>query len=471
MSAFSLAKQAAAAFSKEKPRSSITEWVDILTSSTYDDEVYDGIPELIDSIDLQASGRSTAEASRAIRKKIKHGSTHQQYRALVILNALVENSSRKFQSTFADGQLTDALKNLATDSSTDPKVKKKVLAVLASWSRQFKDDRSAAGIASLYRQVKPAEPPRRSEVDREAMAEREREAEQKRREKDDAKRKAKEERFKIEEEARRQKAASKIASNARKQFDFEREKPQVLTSIANASSAANNLVNAITLVNTENDSLLTNERVQECLVKAKQARKLIVRYIQASNHFLVEDEEIIGTLIETNERIIAALQSYDKLSKPNVSEKDIEEVQRGLEAAHIAGSEVQRLQEKQHAAVQRAVRHRSRAEDDVSESPIHPDLQDLSFGALGPEQRNLQPPIRPTTHPSNEDQVYRRGSLSDFSDYESSDGETYQLAGQPSGLHVRKAYVNVSDNSGDDDGDVRGHITSDEDPFTDPFAD
>ena len=57
------------------------------------------IPELIDSIDLQASGsvlslpphdssfdysRSPAEASRAIRKKIKHGSSHQQYRALVV---------------------------------------------------------------------------------------------------------------------------------------------------------------------------------------------------------------------------------------------------------------------------------------------------------------------------------------------------------------------------------------------------
>jgi len=57
------------------------------------------IPELIDSIGLQASGsvlslllhdssfdhsRSPAEASRAIRKKIKHGSSHQQYRALVV---------------------------------------------------------------------------------------------------------------------------------------------------------------------------------------------------------------------------------------------------------------------------------------------------------------------------------------------------------------------------------------------------
>ncbi|KAI0285296.1 hypothetical protein BGY98DRAFT_945221 [Russula aff. rugulosa BPL654] len=442
---------------KKKPRSSITEWVDILTSSSYDDEVYDGIPELIHSIDLQASG--PAEASRAIRKKIKHGNTHQQYRALVILNALVENCGAKFHGSFADGQLTDALKHLSTDHTTDPKVRKKVLAVLASWSRQFKDDRSAAGIAGLYRQVKPSD----SEGNREALlAERERESEKRRKEKEEAKRKAKEKRL---EEARSKKAASRTAVS-RKQFNFEQEKPQVLTAIANASSAANNLVNAITLVNTENDSLVSNERVQECLVRAKQTRKVIVRYIQ-----LVEDEEVIGTLIESNERIITALESYDKLSKPNVTEKDVEDVQQGLEAAHITGSEVQRLQEKQRAAVQRAVRERPRAEDDSPRSPIHPDLQDLSFGELGPEQRNLPPPIRPNTRSSREETEYR-ASLSDFSDYESSDEGTHEAAGQSSGSKARKPFVNVSDNDSDEvEEGARRHISEDEDPFADPFGD
>lgn len=36
----------------------------------------------------------------------------------------------------------------------------------------------------------------------------------------------------------------------------------------------------IQLVNTETDSVQSNERVQECLGKAKLARKQIVRYIQ-----------------------------------------------------------------------------------------------------------------------------------------------------------------------------------------------
>jgi FKBP-type peptidyl-prolyl cis-trans isomerase len=112
------------------------------------------------------------------------------------------------------------LKNLATDPTTNPKVKKKVLAVLGSWSRQFKDDRNAATIAGLYRQVKPAEPPRRSAVDREQRAEREREAEQKRKAKE-AKRKAKEDRLKSEEEARSKKTASRTTNTTRKPFNFE----------------------------------------------------------------------------------------------------------------------------------------------------------------------------------------------------------------------------------------------------------
>lgn len=58
-------------------------------------------------------------------------------------------------ATFADGQLTDALKHLASDPGTDHKVKKKLLAVLASWHNQFKSDPSMALVAALYSQCRP----------------------------------------------------------------------------------------------------------------------------------------------------------------------------------------------------------------------------------------------------------------------------------------------------------------------------
>ena len=85
--------------------------------------------------------------------------------------------------------------------------------------------------------------------------------------------------------------------------------------------------------------------------------------------------------------------------------------------------------------------------------------------------RVLQPPIQPNTRPTSEEHEYSRGSLSDFSDYESSDEETHRVAGESSGSRTRRAFVNVSDNDDDEDEEARQHIAEDEDPFADPFAD
>jgi hypothetical protein len=486
MAAKSFGKQVASAFNREKPNSSITQWVDILTTASYEDEAYDGIPEIVDSINLQPTGPT--EASRALRKKLKHGNAHNQYRALVILKALVENCGHKFQTTFADGQLTDALKHLATDLGTDHKVKKKLLSVLASWHNQFKTDPSMTLVAGLYRQCRPVD--RRSQqqtpdADFEKMFSRmgggggdastSAEYERKRKEEEEkqlAKKKAKEEKSKkAEEEAKRKKNTLK-----RQPFDFEKDKPQVLTTIANASQAANNLVNAITLVNPETDSLLSNERVQECLGKAKLLRKPLVRYIQ-----LVENEEVIGTLIDTNERIIAALEMYDKLTTSSPTDPFAVDsaVQAGLAAANISHTdgEVTKLQEQQRAAVSRAVKagsYRGKGRQDSSGGDyIHPDLQDLNFGPLGSEQHGLPPPLRPSL-PEDDgegDSWDRRGSLSDFSDFEDEsdeDSARIQRKGQDR--------VTVSDNDEDRGivhyagGSGHNNLVDVDDPFADPFS-
>jgi hypothetical protein len=86
--------------------------------------------------------------------------------------------------------------------------------------------------------------------------------------------------------------------------------------------------------------------------------------------------------------------------------------------------------------------------------------------------RNLPPPIRPNTRSSGEENEYTRASLSDFSDYESSDEGTYEAAGQSSSSKARKPYVNFSDDDSDEVEEVaRRHIVEDEDPFADPFGD
>lgn len=53
----------------EKPHSAVTVWIDSLCSTDHDEDDLDGIPELVESINLQATGPT--EASRAIRKKVR----------------------------------------------------------------------------------------------------------------------------------------------------------------------------------------------------------------------------------------------------------------------------------------------------------------------------------------------------------------------------------------------------------------
>ncbi|KAG6817735.1 hypothetical protein H0H87_004526 [Tephrocybe sp. NHM501043] len=447
MSALTFARQA---FGREKPHSSITDWVDILTASGIEDEAYDGIPELVDSINLQAAG--PAEASRAIRKKLKHGNAHQQYRALVYLQGPA--------ASFADGQLTDAIKNLSVDRTAEKKVRKKLLAVLAAWHEQFKNDPSMSVIAGLYKQCN-RDGRRQSYQDVAHLIGMPME-DKKKEEKKEAKRAAKKEKEQAKErkaeEERQRRARQNTTNTQRTPFVFEKDKPKVLSSIVDASQASSNLVNAIRLVNPETDDIRTNERVQECLAKAKLVRKPVIRYIQ-----LVENEELIGTLIETNERIMAALETYDKILAGENSQSATDAIARELASAHITPDNV--------AEENSITSKNERGSSDEPDTHLHPDLQDLNFGPLGDSSTNLPPPLRPSAL-SDDDEVngdHRRGSLSDFSDYSSDEGTH---GGAPSFTRNQRDYRGLSDE--DDEPYSKAPLTkqaTEDDPFADPFAD
>lgn len=116
-----------------------------------------------------------------------------------------------------------------------------------------------------------------------------------------------------------------------------------------------------------------------------------------------------------------------------------------------------------------------------SKSPyndLHPDLADLDFKS---DARYLPPPMRPTTFKDDDesdkgDGDDKRGSLSDYSDYDSSE------EGGGRGVSAKRSYVTVSDDSGAQLPMVVGpsnqlraatHASTirDDDPFADPFAD
>ncbi|KAI6153778.1 hypothetical protein BKA82DRAFT_358585 [Pisolithus tinctorius] len=449
-------------FTKEKkPHSSITQLVNLLTGQDHAKESYDDLPELASSISLQSKGlQSTgpAEASRALRKKIKHGDSHQKYRALFILDALMANGDQTFRTKCMDHQLVDALKQLASDPYADSEVRRKLAKVLSGWSVQYKGEPFLSHIASVYAQYEDLHRPsqqqapggNRTEVDKMLHnawlssdgAEQKKKDKEAKEAKEEAKRKAKQE--KAEAKRRAEEEARRSKDRSRRRFDFDKEKPQIINSIANASQASSNLINAMKLVNLDKESVATNSHVKDCLEKAKAARKTIVRYIQ-----LVENEEMIGTLITANEQVIAAIQMHDDLVAAGAPSKDRSaDIQSGVEAMSLHPGGRSRLQGQNEREI-------NSYEDERNGSTIHPDLQDLSFGSLGDEQGSLPPPMRPSTRRGSSDDEWdqQRANLSEFSDFESEDLHENYRAGPSSNTHGHEKSENV------------------EDPFADPFAD
>jgi len=177
---------------------------------------------------------------------------------------------------------------MSTDPHTDERVKKRVISLFGSWNRQFKDDPSMKTVASLYGTVKPTTRINTNMnnnspsvgVDTAAI---ERARKQKEKEEKKAKEREAEEERKRLKQAQKEAAwnqAHKKTNKQRKPFNFEQERPAILTSVANASQCSNNLINALKLVNREKESIEDNARVQETLTASKAARKQIVRYIQ-----------------------------------------------------------------------------------------------------------------------------------------------------------------------------------------------
>ncbi|KDE03129.1 hypothetical protein MVLG_06366 [Microbotryum lychnidis-dioicae p1A1 Lamole] len=458
MAAMKAAQFGLSRLQNEKPHSSISALIDILTLDKYDEDDYEGITELVEVTNLQATG--PAEASRAIRKKLKYSNVHGQLRALTILKALVENCGTKFQSTFANESLVERIKLMAGDPHTDERVKKKIMATLASWYRQFKDDPRMQLVAGLYAccgggkkattrtGATEAYERERRRYEEEVAARTERKAAEQR-----AKLKRMEAECKAREEAKNKAKKGYAPKTRRPKFDFQAEKPKIMSAVGSGTQAAQALINALQLVNREKESVTTTARVQECLAKAKADRKVVVRYIQLVDSDVEGD--YIGALIATNEQVLVALALYDRMSKPIDLDSDDEEIAQAkmesersgltvpssggrgdaddddttsirsrLSAFEMQDREVDKLQIRQRQRVQRAVSNRQMP-------TLHPDLQDLAFGSSSAAGAHLPPPIVPR---SRED-TYRHGSLSDYSDseddYLSSDGEPYHGAGAP----------------------------------------
>ncbi|KAJ5221379.1 uncharacterized protein N7469_010266 [Penicillium citrinum] len=296
-------------FQSSKPYSAVTVQIEVLTSEQYEVEDSSGIVDLVEVVRIQASGPT--EASRALRKKLKYGNLHRQLRALTILDFLIQNAGDRFLREFADEPLLERLRIAGTDSVSDPLVKQKCKVLFGQWAVTYKDTPGMSKIAALYKQL-----PKRKQPATQAKA------------------KVLREGANINEPAMghtvsvsagngpsttlsspKQKSKSKKdkkdkKSSLSRNFNLEKERPEILQTLASASVASTNLLNALKLVNRESTRVSEDA---ECISRFEICKKLrhqILRYIQH-----IESEEFLGGLIHANEELVTALMAFEVLDK------------------------------------------------------------------------------------------------------------------------------------------------------------
>ncbi|KAJ5136438.1 hypothetical protein N7448_004992 [Penicillium atrosanguineum] len=299
-------------FQSSKPYSAVTVQIEVLTSEQYEVEDSSGIVDLIDVVRIQASGPT--EASRALRKKLKYGNLHRQLRSLTILDFLIQNAGDRFLRDFADEPLLERLRIAGTDPISDPLVKQKCKVLFGQWAATYKDTPGMAKITALYKQLPKRKQPAtqaRSKVLREGANTNEppmghtvsiSAGNGPARTLSSPKQKP--------SKSKKDKTKEKKMSISSRSFSLERERPQILETLASASVASTNLLNALKLVNRETTRISEDA---ECINRFEMCKKLrhqILRYIQN-----IESEEFLGGLIHANEELVTALMAFEVLDK------------------------------------------------------------------------------------------------------------------------------------------------------------
>lgn len=95
-----------------------------------------------------------------------------------------------------------------------------------------------------------------------------------------------------------------------KPFNLEREKGQLLETIAAATVASTNLMNGLQLINREVQRVSENPEVMQRFETCKQLRRQILRYIQ-----LVESDQYLGSLLSANDELVKGLMAFEIMDK------------------------------------------------------------------------------------------------------------------------------------------------------------
>lgn len=257
-----------------------------------------------------------------------------------MLDGLIENAGPRFQRAFADEPLLERLRVAATDSLSDAEVRQKCQILFRQWAVDYKSTPGMERIAALHKQLPQRKRPVRQEQSKVLK---------------DSEPEVNEDPFgnngsvsdgggtvqslRTPANGSSSSASASLSSSGAnvtslpkspkskhdkngkkvksKPFDLEKEKPQLLQTIASSSVASTNLMNSLKLINREHkrvsEDLETLKRFETC----KLLRRQILRYIQH-----VESEQWLGSLIHANEELVTALMSFEVLDKSLEDDSD-----------------------------------------------------------------------------------------------------------------------------------------------------
>jgi len=434
-----------------KPRTAVTDWIERicrLDKESAQSDLNGFIIELVQSINLQPTGPE--EASRAIRKQLKHGSPSQQAKALTILEALVLNGGDRFSTTFADARLVETLKSLISDPRTDQILRRRLLTMMQDWERSYGSDpkmvvpaslfKSCGGREKLERMSSPASPTRpKSSTPRSLITGIDNppsvqeadpslsKAQLKMQQKQAKKRKQMLKSSHIDQRYRTE-LVLPTSNSPHLDFDLNKEKPRILQALASASQSANNLVNRLQLIGADS---VSNDSIAEKLAEnAKTSQKVLIGYIQTVSEHDSEGE-YLGTLLNTNAQVVAALELYNELGNSKLEGSQVDDVAKRLEKAQIAtpqpGSNSEpNLFDDFNCAVDDPDEHDTR-------SPVN-DLLGLDFSQSA-SLANLATPLvpNPVSGAQESRANYDPGTLSDYSDFDDSASLSDEASDQMSG--------------------------------------
>jgi hypothetical protein len=255
----------------------------------------------------------------------KYGNLHRQLRALTILDFLVQNAGERFLRGFADEALLERLRIAATDPVSDPLVKQKCKQIFGQWASTYQDTPGMARVTALYKQL-----PKRKQPATQAKAKVLREGSNSNQNEPpmghvvsvsagtgpstvltSPKQKSK---------SKKDKKEKKLGLSSSKRFDLEKERPEILQTLAASSVASTNLVNALKLVNRETHRVSEDAECSHRFDTCKDLRHQILRYIQ-----YIESEEFLGGLIHANEELVTALMAFEVLDKSVDYDSDSED--------------------------------------------------------------------------------------------------------------------------------------------------